>query len=137
MEELLEKIKKIEALIEGAKTDGEKIAAIAAKNRVNKRILDEGKILNQEYALYTPDNWHKKLLMAICRKYKIKPYRYKRQKYTTVMVNIDESFLNNVIWKEYLEYSKHLEKLIEEITNNIISKIHGDEDEEIIHGKLE
>ena len=85
MEELLEKIKKIEALIEGAKTEGEKLAAISDKSRLNKRILDEGKILK----------------------------------------------------KEYVEYSKYLEKLPEEITDNIIKKIHEDEDEEIIPGKLE
>ena len=78
----------------------------------------------------------KKLLVAICRKHGVRPYRYKRQKYTTVMVNINEQFLEDVLWKEYLEYSKHLEELVEEITNNIIRKIHEDGKEDIIHGKL-
>lgn len=136
MEELLEKIRKIEALIEGAKTEGEKKAAISARNRLDKKRLEALGSEKKEYALYTQDNWHKKLLLAICRKYGIRPYRYRRQKYTTVMVNINEDFLNNVLWKEYLEYSTHLEILIEEITNNIIRKIHKDEQEDIIHGNL-
>ena len=136
MEELLDKIRKIEALIEGAKTEGEKNAAISAKNRLDKKRLKEHQSEKKEYALYTQDNWHKKLLLAICRKYGIRPYRYKRQKYTRRLVNIDENFLNNVLWKEYLEYSKHLEMLVEEITNDIIRKIHKDEEEEIIHGNL-
>ena len=136
MEKLLDKIRKVEALIEGAKTEGEKKAGISARNRLDKRRLEELGSETKEYALYTQDNWHKKLLLAICRKYGIRPYRYKRQKYTTVMVNINESFLNNVLWKEYLEYSKHLEILVEEVTDNIIRKIHKDEEEDIIHGNL-
>jgi len=136
MEDLLEKIRKIEALIQGAKTQGEKSAAILAKERINKRLIEEEQIQLKEYALYTQDNWHKKLLLAICRKHGVKPYRYKRQKYTTVMVRIDEKFLNDTLWKEYLEYSELLEKLVEEITDSIIGKIHKDEGEDIIHGKL-
>ena len=52
------------------------------------------------------------------------------------MVKIDGTFLNDVLWKEYLEYSKHLEILVEEITNNLIRKIHKYEEEEIINGNL-
>ena len=37
MEDLLQKIKKIEALIAGAKTDGEKSAAMSAKDRILKK----------------------------------------------------------------------------------------------------
>ena len=138
MKELLEKIKKIEALIAGSKTQGEKNAAILAKNRVNQRLAEEKKTQVHEFTLYTPGTWHKRLLLAICRKYGVRPYRYKRQKYTTVMVRTNEHTINEVIWKEYLEYSGHLEKLVEEITDSIIHKIHqGDEEEDIIHGKLQ
>jgi hypothetical protein len=133
MENLLDKIRKIEALIQGATTTGEKSAAILAKKRVQKRIASTPKIV--EYRLYTQDNWHKKLLLALCRKYGIEPYRYSRQKYTTVMVRIDEEFLKNVLWKEYLDYSKHLEILVEEITDNLIEKIHAHEEESVVQKK--
>ena len=53
------------------------------------------------------------------------------------MVHINEQFLEDVLWPEYLEYSKHLELLVEEVTDNIIRKIHADREEDIIHGKLE
>jgi len=137
MKDLLEKIQKIEALIAGAQTEGEKDAAISAKDRVLKRYselkMEEDKI---EFTLSTPDSWHKKLLIAICRKYELKPYRYKRQKYTTVMLNVNEKFLNQVVWKEYIEYSDHLEKLVGAITDDLINKIHKSEEENIIHGNL-
>ncbi|MEM9984709.1 MAG: hypothetical protein AAF804_06405 [Bacteroidota bacterium] len=134
--DLLDKIRKIEALIEGAKTEGERNAAISAKNRIHEKLLKSQPIELKEYALYTQGNWHKKLLLAICRKHGIRPYRYKRQKYTTVMVRINEKFLNDVLWPEYLEYSQHLEELVEGITNSIIEKIHKDEDEDIVQGQL-
>jgi len=137
MTDLLERIKKIEALINGATTAGEKNAAISAKDRLLKKQPNLEIHQNlEEYSLYTSDSWHKKLLIAICRKYGVMPYRYKRQKYTTVMVRINQDFLNNVLWPEYLEYSKHLEKLVEEITDDLISKIHKHEEEDIVQGRL-
>lgn len=138
MDHLLERIKKIEALIVGAQTEGEKNAAISAKDRILKTYpelkIDANKF---EFTLHTPDNWHKKLLLSICRKYGLRPYRYKRQKYTTVMLNVNADFLNKIVWKEYLEYSDHLENLIGTITDELIDKIHKHEDEELIHGNLE
>lgn len=137
MEHLLERIKKIEALIIGASTDGEKNAAITSKERILKKYPELEIHKNAiEYRLSTGSEWNKKLLLAICRKYGVKPYRYHRQKYTTVMVNMNEEFLTKILWKEYEEHSKILNELVEEITNDLISKIHKHEDEDIIHGKL-
>ncbi|GJM34276.1 MAG: hypothetical protein DHS20C18_32770 [Saprospiraceae bacterium] len=138
MENLIDRIKKIEALIKGAATKGEQEAAISAKARIVEKYPELEIHKNaKEYALYTSDNWHKKLLLAICRKYGVKPYRYYRQKYTTVMVRINEGFLNAVLWPEYLEYSKLLGALVEEITDDLINKIHAYEEEDIIQGRLE
>ena len=52
------------------------------------------------------------------------------------MVRVNEDFLNNVLWKEYLEYSEKLEELVTEITDQLISKIHKHEEEDIIRGEL-
>ena len=138
MNDLLERIKKIEALINGATTAGEQTAAISAKDRLLKKnpTLEIDKDV-YEYKLFASDSWHKKLLLAICRKYGVLPYRYKRQKYTTVMVNINGTFLNDVLWPEYLEYSNHLEKLVEEVTDGLINKIHKHEEESVVSGRLE
>jgi hypothetical protein len=62
---------------------------------------------------------------TLCGKYQLHPYRYHRQKYTTVMVRINPQFLNEVLWPEYLFYSKHLEALVEDITSDLIHKIHA------------
>ncbi|MEK7432467.1 MAG: hypothetical protein AABZ74_04985 [Cyanobacteriota bacterium] len=137
MKHLLDKIKKIESLISEASTAGEKNAAISAKERILEKFpeLDPNNKI-KEYTLYTPDAWHKKLLVAICRKYEVKPYRYHRQKYTTVTVKTNDNFMNKILWVEYTEYSKLLEELVSEITNDLINKIHKEEEEEIIQGQL-
>lgn len=137
MQNILERIKKVEALINWAKSDWEKNAAMAAKERILKK-YPELDIKNNilEYTIKTQDSWHKKLFVAICNKYWVETYRYYRQRYTTVMVKANEVFLNEVLWKEYLEYSKILEELIWWITDEVISKIHKEEEEKIVKGKL-
>jgi len=132
MDSILEKIQKIEALIEGAKSEGERLAAIGAKERLTRKKEDE----EIEYRIHTPDLWRKKLFMALCRKHGLKPYRYYRQKYTTVMVRVSKSFLDEVLWKEYEKLSEKLKVLIDDVTGQIISKIHHDEDEVVIAGEL-
>ncbi|MEA3443462.1 MAG: hypothetical protein U9R19_01905 [Bacteroidota bacterium] len=133
MQKILEKIKKIEALILGASTDGEKNAAELAKQRILDKYQGIENIRNaKEFKLMTADSWHHKLLLAICRKYGVKPYRYHRQKLSTVMIKVNEDFLDDVLWKEYTEYSDHLSKLIEEITDGLIDKINKPVDEEIV-----
>lgn len=138
MKDYLERIKKIEALIARAHTKGERKAAQSAKQRLLGKYPELDLQNNKrEFALYTQGNWQKKLLLALCGKYGIEPYRYKRQKHTTVMVNINEHFLNEVFWKEFLEYSEQLEDLIEDLTDNLIRQIHKPKDEAIIGGQLE
>ncbi len=137
MENIIEKIRKIEALILGATTAGEREAALSARQRVLEKYPGlEAQRNKQEYRLSTSDLWHKKLLLALCRKYGVEPYRYYRQKYTTVMVKINEEFLNKVLWEEYLNYSAELESLVEDITSDLISKIHRDQDEMVIENQL-
>ena len=131
--DLLEKIKKVEALIERAGSEGERQSAIKAKERLEKSKTK----VEIEYTIRTQDMWHKRLFMAICHKHNLKPYRYFRQKYTTIMVKISKEFLDEVIWPEYLKYVKILEELVEEVATNVISKIHKDEEEIVIMGEIE
>jgi hypothetical protein len=127
MQSILDKIKKIEALINGTNIAGEQQAAIEALKRLQNRMgeLPPQQIGAVEYTLHTTDHWHKRLLLALCGKYQIKPYRYHRQKYTTVMIRVNPQFIDEVLWPEYLLYSKHLEALVEDITSDLIQKIHA------------
>lgn len=134
MQAILDKIKKIEALINSTNIAGEKQAALAAKKRLLDKVaeLPQQSIDPVEYSLHTADHWHKQLLLALCGKYGIKPYRYHRQKYTTVMVMVNGKFLNETLWPEYLQYSQHLEALVNDITSDLINQIHQVQEETIV-----
>jgi len=130
---IVERMKKVEALIERAGTDGERQSAILAKERLLKHESEE----EIEYTIHTHDMWHKKLFNALCHKHNLKPYRYYRQKYTTVMVRISKTYLDETLWPEYLQFSKLLQELVDEITIEVISKIHKNEEEIVIQGEIE
>src|SRR5690349_3774657 len=92
-DQLLEKLRKIEALFAGATTPGEKVAAGEAKKRIQLRL----EALEQadppvEYRLTAGDGWSAKLLLALCRRYGLAPYRYRGQRRTTVMVKVSKRF---------------------------------------------
>ncbi|MEI6242347.1 MAG: hypothetical protein WCP39_02955 [Chlamydiota bacterium] len=103
--DLLDKIRKIEALIAGAKSDGERQAAEFARQRL------QGKISAQpvEYTIRLRNAWEKKLFVALCQKHQLKPYRYARQKHTTTMIRVSTPFLNEILWPEFKVYDRMFE----------------------------
>ncbi len=129
--ELIEKLKKLEALFAGGATKGEQAAAHAAKERIlNKLKESRSKEKDVEYTLRLSDVWSRNLLLALCKRYNITPYRRYRQKHTTIMVKAPERFINEVLWPEYIEMSKVLREYLDETTNEIIQK-------EIFGGSIE
>lgn len=132
--DIAEKIRKIEALIAGAKSDGERQSAEFAKQRLQEKIIAQP----LEYTVRLHSLWEKRLFVAICSKHGLHTYRYARQKYTTAMVRVSKPFMDLVLWPEYNKYASILHKLTEEISTDLISKIHfvKDEDETIIAGEL-
>ncbi|MCF8113287.1 MAG: hypothetical protein K9K21_05490 [Desulfotignum sp.] len=125
---LVEKLKLIEALYSGATTEGEKEAAGNALERIKKRLKEIHKQdppVEYKFTLNNP--WSKKLFVALLRRYDIKPFRYYRQRYTTVMAHVSKTFVDDTLWPEFQELNKVLQSYLEEITNKIISQsIHGD-----------
>src|SRR3954447_17271720 len=85
-EELLRaKLHKIEALFAGAATDGEKLAAGAAADRIRERLgKTAGSEALEEVRFSVPDRWSRQLFIALCRRYGIRPFRYRRMHRQTV-----------------------------------------------------
>ena len=134
--DLEEKLKKIEALFDGAKTEGEKTAAARAKQRVLERAKRERSSDEKEFTVSLRDRWSKRLFVALCNKYNLRTYRYKRQKYTTTMVRVSGSFLDEVLWPEFQKYSKSLNEFVTSITDDLIAKIHQVEDDVLVSGEM-
>jgi hypothetical protein len=84
---LREKLRKIEALFAGATSQGERLAAQAALERVRERLAQAQRQEKPVELKFTfPDHWTRRLFVALCRRYDMAPFRYKRQRHTTVML---------------------------------------------------
>lgn len=127
-EELRLKLRKIEALFEGAGTLGERDAAGAALERLKTKLAQASKEeASLEYTFTLSDQWSRQLFIALCRRYSLSPYRYARQRHTTVMVRGPEAFIDGVLWPHYQALSKELQQYLDDATAKIISEeVHRD-----------
>ena len=119
--QLREKLRKIKALFEGAATSGERQAAAAAMERLRKALDAASKTQPlPEMRFSMVDRWQRRLFTALCRRYGLEPYRYKGQRYTTVVLRAPQSFVDLTLWPEYLELQAALHSYLNEATERII-----------------
>lgn len=119
--ELREKLRKIEALFAGAATPGERMAADAARERIQGRLKErETQERAEEMKVTLLDGWHHRLFLALCRRYGLSPYRRRGQRYTTVLLWVVPSFLDDILWPEFLQLSEALREYLDEATERII-----------------
>jgi hypothetical protein len=120
-QELREKLRKIAALFEGATTTGEQDAAAAAIERVRAALKQaEQTEKSVEYDFRLPDRWSRRLFTALCRRHGLTPYRYPRQRYSTVVLRAPASFIDKTLWPEFVEIKKALDEYLEQATERII-----------------
>jgi hypothetical protein len=137
---LREKLRKIEALFAGGATAGERSAAQAAAERIRAR-LEAAERTEQpvETKFTVADGWSRQLLIALCRRYGIKPYRYPRMHRQTVVVKAPRSFVDTVLWPEFQEINAALVEYLSSITERLIrEEVFGDiaDAEEVAPAKL-
>lgn len=134
---LLDKLQKIQALIDRASSDGERQAAELAKQRLHDRLHEDKNARPKEYRVSSHSKWEKKLFTAVCKKNGFHPYRYARQKYTTTMVRVSKSVMDDVLWPQYTKYTDLLREMVDTIALDLIDKIYADDTEEtIIAGEI-
>ena len=121
-EEILrEKLRKIEALFAGGATEGEKMAAGAAAERIRDRLKETtGKEKTVEIRFSLPDPWSRQLFIALCRRYGIRPYRYPRMRRQSIVISAPQSFIDDVLWSEFEQINEALVDYLAEITDKVI-----------------
>jgi hypothetical protein len=121
---LIEKLSRIEALFaDRAATAGEKAAAGEARDRIRLRLAafaETDPPVEYSFALRNP--WSHKLFVALLRRYNIRPYRYARQRYTTVMARVPARFVRETLWPEFVELDRTLRSYLSEETNRVIAE---------------
>ena len=115
----------------GAGTAGEREAAGAALERVKARLAEQAlRDPPVELQFSMPDAWSRQLFVALCRRYGLKPYRYPRQRRTTVMLRMPRGFSDTLLWPEFLELDRALRAHLQGVTTRIIhDAIHADTSE--------
>jgi hypothetical protein len=118
-------------LFANAATEGEKVAAERAKQRILERLQRwEREDPPVEYRFTMGDMWSRKLFVALLRRYGITPYRYKGQRYTTVMARVSKRFVDETLWPEFQAFDETLRTYLSEMTERVVSQvIHQDSSE--------
>jgi CRISPR/Cas system Type II protein with McrA/HNH and RuvC-like nuclease domain len=127
----LDKLAKVEALLQRAASEGERQAAELAKGRILTKISELQVNRSIEYTISLDSPWKKRLFVTICAKHGYKTYRYARQRRTTSHIRIAKNMMEEVLWPEFLRYSKILEELVEDVLKDLTEKIHKVEEEEL------
>ena len=128
---LREKLSRIEALFAGATTEGERVAACEARRRIQLRLESVERIEPAvEFRFSLADTWSRKVFLALLRRYELKPYRYRGQRRTTVMVKAPKPFVQETLWPQYEQLSAALRAYLNEETDRVIAAtIHRDSSE--------
>lgn len=131
---LREKLRKIEALFAGAGTEGEKMAAGAAAERIRDRLSQAaGREKETEVKFSIPDVWSRQLFVALCRRYGLRPFRCRRMHRQSIVIKAPKSFVEQVLWPEFEELNAALTSYLSESTERAIrEEVHretGDADE--------
>jgi len=66
------------------------------------------------------DQWSRLLFVALCRRYGLSPFRYPRQRHTTVMVRAPRQFVEQVLWREFTDLDADLQAYLHEVTQTLI-----------------
>ena len=125
---LIEKLRRIEALFSRPGTEGERIAAELARERIMARLVEfERRDPAVEYRFRLGDEWSRRLFMALLRRYGISPYRYRGQRRTTVMARVSRTFVDDTLWPEFEALQSTLQEYFDDFTARVVADVlHAD-----------
>jgi hypothetical protein len=106
---------------------GKRVAAEAVLTRARPRLAEARRTaaaIEPQFSITA--SWSRQLFVALAQRYGLRPYRYPRQRRTTVMLQAPESFLRGVLWPEFETLNEALVGCLAEVTARIIrDEVHG------------
>lgn len=134
--ELQDKLRKIQALHAQATTSGERDAAAAARERLQKYVSRTGEKA-VPIKCHLKDRWMTALFLALARKHGLVPYRRWGQHYSTVMIDVPRNVLDHVLWPEFQALRNELDTYLRDATERIIREaVHHDTSDAAVRGSL-
>ena len=127
-QQLVDKLRKIEALFARPGTEGERVAAGHAAERIRARLQAfKREEPDHEHQFSIHDPWARMLFLALVRRYGLYPYRHKGQRRTTILIRVQKRFVDETLWPEFRELQETLQSYLNEVTQRVISEaIHSD-----------
>jgi len=123
-QQLVEKLRRIEALHARPGSEGERQAAERARERIQARLRQlEAEEPPIEFRFSLADQWSRHLFVALLRRYGIHPYRYRGQRRTTVMARLSRAFVNETLWPEFQELQSTLAAYFDALTDRVIEQV--------------
>jgi hypothetical protein len=123
LQKLIDHLRKVEALFAGTTFEGEREAAAQAMLRIREKLRQmESTDASVEYKFSLQNDWSRKLMTALMRRYDIRPYRYTGQRRTTLMALLPKSFVDETLWPEFVQLDELLRKYLDEVTERVISE---------------
>ena len=113
-----DKLDKLFALFERAGSEGERQAAEQAILRL---LMRHAKTVERELTFTFPDFGSSRLYRTVCKKYGVKAYRYKGQRYSTVNIKTTKD-VEDIIAQEFNELFDQWRKLTDEILTELIER---------------
>jgi hypothetical protein len=128
-EKLIEKLRRIEALFARPTTEGERMAAANAMERIRARLRELEKIdPAMEFRISVSDPWSHRLMKALLTRYGITAYRYSGQRRATIMVKASRRFMEETLMPEFQQLHAVLISYFEEVTQRVIAQALGAEE---------
>lgn len=122
-QQLVERLRRIEALHSRPGSEGERQAAQRARDRIQARLKQlEAEEPPIEVRFTLADQWSRHLFVALLRRYGIPAYRYRGQRRTTVMARLSRAFVNETLWPEFLELQGSLAAYFDALTDRVIEQ---------------
>jgi len=121
---LKERLQRIEALFAGTTNEGERLAAAEARARILARLAASAAAAPPvEFRFALPDPWARRLFLALLRRYGLTPYRYRGQRYSSVMVKAPERFIQETLWPEFEQLQRTLRGYLNEVTERVVAEV--------------
>jgi len=142
-QQLIEKLRRIEALFSRPGTEGERVAAARARDRILEKLRQTaprraapGEPLRRrpeeplrrppeeplvEHRFSLTDPWSRRLLLALLRHHDIAPYRRRGQHRNTITARAPKSFIDEVLWPQFREFERELREYFDQSADRIIA----------------
>jgi len=77
--------------------------------------------------LTLPTPWSQRLLTALARRCGLEPYRYRRQRATTLVLKIKQRFLDETFWPQFVALDQELASHLDQVARTVIeAAVHRD-----------